>query len=687
MSAGDTETSGPSGPVPDAVMKRAAALRVELAEHNHRYYVQGRPSIADAEWDGLFRELQRLEDAHPGLVTPDSPTQRVGAPVSGVQKVRHSQPMLSLQNAFDADELREWEVSLRGHLKTASLDATFSAEPKLDGVSVEVIYEHGVLVQASTRGDGVVGEDITHNVRAIRTVPLRLRGDAPPARLEARGEAVMTRADFERLNTALLARGEEPYANPRNLTSGTLKQLDPALSKERPLRVIFYGIGQAEGLTVGTQRGLLEALEALGLKTGLDLATFGDIEEMAAAYDALSARRADLPFDIDGMVVKVDDLALRERLGFRSRSPRWAVALKFPAQQATTVVREITIQVGRLGTLTPVANLEPVFVGGVTVSRATLHNKDYIEKLDVRAGDTVFVERAGDVIPKVVSVVLEKRVGDPPRFDAWDRCPICHSETVREGGDAVAIRCPNPDCPARVAARLEHFVSRGALDIDGCGPKRLAQFAEHGLVRTIPDLFRLRREDLLALDRMGERSADNLLAGIDLARARPLSRLLFGLGIPHVGETVAEMLATHFGSLEQLMAAAPEEIEAVKGLGEEVAASVGAWFRDPAHRALIRELTELGIRPTAPEPKVAAIGGYFTGKSVLFTGTLERQTRTEAEAKVKRQGGRILSSVSKKLDCLVVGAKPGSKLKKAEALGIEVLDETAFCERLDEAAG
>ncbi len=661
---------------------RIESLRREIGEHNHRYYVLSRPTISDAEYDRLLAELERLEAKHPELVDPESPTQRVGAPVTSVAKVEHSEPMLSLQNAFDEDDVREWEKSLENFLKVESLGSDLVGEPKLDGVSVEVIYRDGVLVQASTRGDGWVGEEITHNVRTIPSVPLKLRAAKPPPYLELRGEAVMKKAVFARLNAELLEAGEEPYANPRNLTSGTLKQLDPALSSTRPLDVYFYGIGRVVGITPRTQRELLATLTDLGLHTNLELVRFGDLDAMVAAYHELLRSRNDLEVEIDGMVIKVDDFALRERLGTRSRSPRWAVAVKFPAQQATTRVRAIRVQVGRLGTLTPVADLEPVEVSGVTVSHATLHNEDQIRRLDVREGDTVFIERAGDVIPKVVAVVKENRSGNEVPFSMPKTCPECGTTVTREEG-GVYVRCPNRKCPARLFSRLQHFVSRGALDIDGLGPKLIEQLIARDLVRDEADIYRLERDQLIVLERMGEKSVDNLLTAIDVARTPPLPRLLFAFGIPHVGEHVAEVIADHFGTVDALAEATVEEMESVKGIGPEVAASLSAWFDDDENRRLIGELKELGLAPRRAARGAAASGdGPFSGRTVLFTGTLQGMTRAEAEAKVKALGGRVLKAVSPGLQILVVGEKPGSKLKKARDLGIEVLTEAEFLERL-----
>ena len=662
---------------------QVSRLREELRSHNHRYYVLSRPTISDAEYDRLLRELERLEAEQPELRTPDSPTQRVGAPVSSIDKVEHGEPMLSLQNAFNDEEVREWEESLRNYLKLERLETEFSAEPKLDGVSVEVVYREGLLVEASTRGDGRIGEEITHNVRAIRSVPLRLLGERPPSLLEVRGEAVMSKADFQRLNRDLLERGEEAFANPRNLTSGTLKQLNPALSQERPLAVYFYGVGRVEGLSYSSQRELMEKLSDLGLPTQRQATTYGDLDAMLSAYQELLSGRNDLEVEIDGMVIKVDDMALRQRLGTRSRSPRWAVAVKFPAQQATTRINEIVVQVGRLGTLTPVAELEPVEVGGVTVRRATLHNESQIQRLDARAGDTVFIERAGDVIPKVVSVVKEKRTGTEQPFVMPTACPVCGASVERDE-DAVAVRCSNRGCPARLTGQVEHFVSRGGLDIEGIGPKLIAQLVESGLLGSVADLYRLTTEQLLGLERMGEKSAANLLAAIRQARKPLLPRILFAFGIPHVGEHVAEILANNLRSLGDLAAAGVQEMETIKGIGPEVAASVLAWFADPANRAVLAELESLGVHPVQMEERAGEEEGPFSGKSVLFTGTLQSRTRAEAEALVRRQGGRILKSVSKNLDLLVVGEKPGSKLKKATGLGISVLTEAEFLQEIGE---
>ncbi|MBL8765873.1 MAG: NAD-dependent DNA ligase LigA [Planctomycetes bacterium] len=668
---------------------RIAKLRQAIDDANHRYYVLSRPTVSDAQWDTWMRELQQLEADHPELVTPESPTQRVGAPVVGLKKVVRDVPMLSLENAFDEDEIRAWGEQLTNFLGDAASGLVFSAEPKFDGVSLEVTYEDGLLTRASTRGDGITGEDVTHNAKTIRGLPLKLakpHGRSWPKLLEVRGEVLIAKQEFRQLNQELLDAGDEPFANPRNLTSGTLKQLDPKQAKRRPMRMFCYGLGRADGLDVTTQRELLDRFVELGLPTPAGMTTFGDLDAMLAAYRELHAKRDTLPFEIDGMVIKVDTFALRERLGTRSRSPRWALACKFPAQQATTTVEDILIQVGRTGTLTPVAALAPVQVGGVTVSRATLHNADQIAKLDVRKGDTVFIERAGDVIPRVVSVVKEKRPHGTHPFRMPERCPTCGTAVVK-AEDEVAVRCPNVGCPDRVLRQVELFVSRGGADIDGFGPKLVQQLVERGLVKDLADIYRLTVDDVTELDRMGDKSAAKLIAGIDAARTVPLSRFLFGLGIVHVGETVAEALAERFESLAALRAATQDDLMAEKGIGEEVARSVASWFAEPKNRELLDRMEAHGVRTTTIAKKPARTTGPFANKTVLFTGTLTGQTRQEAEEKVKERGGRILKAVSKNLDLLVVGEDAGSKLKKAQELGIRVVDEAEFLQMLKASDG
>lgn len=664
-----------------SIAARVRELRHAIDEANHRYYVLSRPTISDAQWDVLMRELQRLEAEHPELVTADSPTQRVGAPVVGLKKVVREVPMLSLENAFDEDEIRAWGDQLRNFLGDAATELVFSAEPKFDGVSLEVTYEDGMLTRASTRGDGITGEDVTHNAKTIRALPLKLHGAKLPRLLEVRGEAIIAKEEFRQLNQELVDAGEEPFANPRNLTSGTLKQLDPKQAKRRPMRMFCYGLGQAEGFDVASQRELLERFVAFGLPTPSGMTTFGDLDAVLGAYRDLHQRRNALPFEIDGMVIKVDTFALRERLGFRARSPRWALACKFPAQQATTTVEDILIQVGRTGTLTPVAALTPVQVGGVTVSRATLHNADQIAKLDVRKGDTVFIERAGDVIPRVVSVVKEKRPHGTHPFVMPTQCPTCGTPVVK-ADEEVAVRCPNVSCPDRVLRQVELFVSRGGANIEGLGPKLVQQLVERGLVKDLADIYRLRVEDVLDLERMGEKSAAKLIAGIDAARSVPLARFLFGLGIVHVGETVAEALAERFESLTALRAASVDDLMAEKGIGEEVARSVASWFAEPKNLELLDRMEESGVRTTVVPRKPARSSGPFANKTVLFTGTLTSRTRQEAEEQVKERGGRILKAVSKNLDLLVVGDDAGSKLKKAQELGLRIVDEAEFLSML-----
>lgn len=666
-----------------AVSERIEVLRSKIREANHRYYVLSRPTLSDAEWDALFAELKALEEEHPEQITADSPTQRVGAPVTAAEKVEHREPMLSLENAFGEDDLREWHESMRVASKADTLGSLLVAEPKIDGVSIEVVYENGVFAQASTRGDGWVGEDVSHNVKTIESLPLKLRTQTPPRRLELRGEVYMTKAAFAQLNAAMLARGEETFANPRNLASGTLKQQDPSLTRKRPLEVLFYGIGRCEGFAPKSQDELLEGLKAMGLRTNRDFARIGDLDAMIAAYRHYLAERSNFEFEIDGMVVKVDDFALRDRLGLRSRSPRWAVAVKFPAMSGRTRVKDIVIQIGRLGTLTPVANLEPVEIGGVTVTRATLHNEDQIKKLDVRIGDWVFVERAGDVIPKVSAVVKELREGDLEPFAMPTVCPECSSPVERDV-DQAATRCVNPRCPARVRGSLLHFVSRGALDLDGVGEKLMGQLVSRGLVTRPSDLWTISREQLLELERMGEKSADKFRKNLEAAREPDLARFLFGLGIQDVGEVVAELLAEHFPSLDALGAADEEALTQVKGIGPEVAKSIVSWFALPQNQELLAHFAEVGVMPRHVKKRSVAADGAFSGKTFLFTGTLESMARSEAEEKVVAKGGKILKSVSKNLDFLVVGSEPGSKLKKAGAAGVKILSESEFVAALRE---
>jgi DNA ligase (NAD+) len=666
---------------PDATQdsERAAQLRREIAHHDWRYHVLDRPEIADVEYDRLVRELQAIEARRPELVTPDSPTQRVsGQPREGFATVAHDPPLLSLDNSFDEAGLREWHARLLSHLGVEALPGDLVAEPKLDGLSCKLVFEGGRLVVGATRGSGSEGEDVTANVRTIRSIPLALRGEAP-RRLDVRGEVVIRRDDFERFNAELRDRGEETYANPRNLAAGTLRQLDARETAARPLDFFAYALGRVEGgppLTSHSQA--LEWLESLGLKTPRPFSVRGGLDVVLARYQELEATRDAFPIELDGVVVKVDDFALQARLGFRSKSPRWAQAFKFAARQATTRIQDITIQVGRNGTLTPVARLEPVALAGVTITHATLHNQDEIARLGVKIGDAVLIQRAGDVIPKVVQVVASRRTGAERDFAFPTACPACGTPVVKEA-DFVALRCPNERCPARVKRRLEHFVGRAAMDVEGLGEKLIEQLVDGGLVKSPADLYGLTREILVDLERMGEKSAAHVLANLEASRTRPLASFLFALGVPEIGEAAAEAIANQFGTLEALRAVTVESVQSIHGIGPRAAESLVGFLQGEAGRTLLDELARRGV---APRP-AARGSGRLEGKTFLFTGTLSKLTRAEAEARVKAQGGSLLSGVSARLSYLVVGDKPGSKRKKAQELNVAVLDEAQFLELLE----
>ena len=666
---------------------RVAELIDEIRRHDHLYFVAAAPVISDAEYDALVRELTGLEREHPELLRPDSPTQRVGgAPVASLTPAEHRRPMLSLANTYDRAEVDAWVESIGSFLGVEGRELVFACEPKLDGLALEVIYERGRLARAITRGDGRVGDDVTHTVRTIRNLPQALRaagrGGGEPTLLEVRGEAIMRRATFERVNRERVEAGEEAFINPRNLASGTLKLLDPAVAASRPLDFMGYGLGEAEGFAAAGHHEAMERLAELGLPTAGALALRGTLEEVLAHHDALLAGRDTLPFEVDGTVIKVDAFALQERLGERSKSPRWAIAYKFPARQGTSVVLDIHVQVGRTGALTPVALIAPVHVAGVTIESVTLHNKDEIARLGVKVGDRVLIERAGDVIPKIVAVT-QAGPGEPWRLP--ERCPVCGTPVQPVEGE-VALRCPNSRCPGVLARRIEHFVSRLAMDIEGLGEKLIAQLVDGGHVRELADLYRLDSSTLLDLERMGETSARKLLARIEASRARPLPRLLYALGIRHVGETAAEVLAAHWPSLAALRAASEDELQQVADIGPAVAASVRRFLDDPDEAANLDHLLERGVSPAPPSP-AAAGGGPLAGQTFLFTGTLSQLGRREAQERVKALGAKLLSAVSANLSVLVVGEKPGSKLKKAQELGVRVLSEAEFVALLAEHGG
>ena len=656
--------------------QRIPALVREILHHDHRYYVLDEPEISDAQYDALLRELQELEAAHPELASPNSPTRRVGgAPAERFEKVTHRLPMLSLSNVFSAEEFREFNERVRKLLCVESVQ--YHCEPKMDGLAVELTWERGQLVRGATRGDGTVGEDVTANLRTLRGLPLELLpapGVAVPEFLQARGEVFIRKEDFRRLNERRLAAGEPAFVNPRNAAAGALRQLDPRVTAQRPLSIMFYETGDVSGRSFSAHHEKLAYLASLGLPVNPENRLADGAAEAEAIETTLLARRHALPYEIDGLVVKVDLEDHRKRLGAVSKSPRWAVAWKFPAEEMETTVRNIEVQVGRTGALTPVAWLEPVYVGGVTVSRATLHNEDELRRKDVRVGDHVFVRRAGDVIPEIVKVVQSRRTGAEQPFTFPAACPVCGTAVVKDA-DGPILRCPNRACPARLQERLRHFASRTGMDVEGMGDKLCAQLVESGLVQGFPDLYRLSREQLLTLERMGELSASGLLEGIERSKQTTLRRFLFALGIRHVGEATAKALAEHFRDIRKMYDAPLDEYSRVRDVGPTMAEELRAWFEDASHRGSVEELLALGISPAPPEESSS---GTFSGKTVVLTGTLTRFTREQAREEVERRGGKVSGSVSRKTDFVVAGEEAGSKLEKARSLGVRVLDEAAF---------
>lgn len=660
--------------------ERAEELRREIEYHNYRYYVLDRPVVSDAEYDRLLRELEDLEERHPDLVTPDSPTQRVGGkPRAGFGEVRHGIPMLSLDNALTEAEALEFDRRVRERLGVEKVE--YVAEPKLDGLSVSIRYENGILVRAGTRGDGMVGEDVTANIRTIKTIPLRLQGQGWPALLEVRGEVVIRIRDFERLNEERLANGEPVFANPRNAAAGSLRQLNPRITARRPLTFFPWGLGETSGAVAQRHSDIMARLRAWGFRINEDVHLEHGIESCLEFYRQIGERRAQLPYEIDGIVYKVNDLAARERLGFTARAPRWAVAHKFPAHEETTVVEDIIPSVGRTGVITPVAALRPVRVGGVIVSRATLHNQDELSRKDVRIGDTVIVRRAGDVIPEVVGVIPEKRPAGTHPWHMPNRCPVCDSEVVRLANEAAHRCIGGLYCPAQRVGEILHFASRHAMDINGLGDKLVRQLVDTGLVRTVKDLYHLKKEELSGLDRMGEKSALNLVNAIQKSKSTTLPRFLYALGISQVGEVTAKQLARHFHDLAPVMQASEEELMKIQDVGPVVAKSIHHFFRQPHNREVIEGLVEAGVH-WPRETAVAARG--LSGKTFVLTGTLEGMTREEAKARIEALGGKVSGSVSRNTDYVVAGADPGSKLRKARELAVATLDEQAFLRLLED---
>jgi DNA ligase (NAD+) len=659
--------------------KRAAELRQQIDRHNHLYYVEARPEITDRDFDRLLEELRTIESKHSELVTPDSPTQRVGgAPIEGFRTVTHREPMLSIDNTYNPDQLREWDRTTRKLLGGEAV--TYVVELKIDGVACSLTYENGQLTVAATRGDGDRGDDVTHNIRTINEVPLRLQSDDPPLLLEARGEVYMTRAELVRINRERTAADEEPYANPRNLAAGSLKMLDPKESARRRLRLFTYALGATEGVTVKSHVESLELLKRLGFPINPHIEVCPDIEAVIAYCQTWTEKRHDLAYETDGMVIKVDDFAQRRRLGSTSKFPRWTRAYKFAAEQAVTKLAMIEVQVGRTGKLTPVAHFDPpVRLAGTTVSRATLHNADEIARKDIRVGDTVVVEKAGEIIPQVVRVEKDVRTGNEDVFHFPKHCPVCGSPTKREEGSPfVYCSAPRDKCQGQVKRQLLQFARREAMDIEGFGKALVEQVVDGGLVESLPDIYRLTKEQLLDLERMGEKSAQNLIDGIELSKSRGLSRLLSGLGIPMVADSMADELAQAFGNVDDLMNASEERLSQVEGVGPERARRIHEYFQSENGRQLIAEFRELGLRLTEEKRAAPAGAADLTGKTVVVTGSLQHYQREEIEALIRQFGGKPSGSVSKKTDFVVAGEKAGSKLDKAKQLGVRVLTEAEF---------
>lgn len=660
------------------VKKQLQQLRDTLNQHNYRYYALDDPTVPDAEYDRLMQQLRQLEADHPELVTSDSPTQRVGAePLSGFEQVSHEIPMLSLDNAFDAEDMRDFDRRIRERLKTSDA-VTYACEPKLDGIAVSVLYRNGVLERGATRGDGAVGEDITHNVRTIPSIPLKLMGSDWPEVLEVRGEVYMPKAGFNALNEKAQAAGEKLFVNPRNAAAGSLRQLDARLTAKRPLEMCCYSVGLVEGGAVAdSHHEILQQLNRWGLRINSEMALARGIDECLSYYDKLLRKRDDLAYDIDGIVFKVDDIALQKRLGFVARAPRWAIAHKFPAQEEMTQLEGVDFQVGRTGAVTPVARLTPVFVGGVTVSNATLHNRDEIERLGVQVGDTVIIRRAGDVIPQVVRVVSEKRPKTARPIVFPDHCPICDSPLERLEGEAVTRCTGGLVCGAQQKEAIKHFASRKAMDIDGLGDKLVEQLVDLGLIRGAADLYRLDATTLAGLERMGDKSAQNLVAALEKSKQTTLPKLLFALGVREVGEATAANLATHFGSLDALQQADVESLLEVDDVGPVVAQHVYDFFANDHSRELLADLQAVGVNWPSVQQK-SADELPLLGKTYVVTGTLEAMGRSEAKERLQALGAKVAGSVSNKTDCVVAGPGAGSKLSKAQSLGIEVIDEQAF---------
>jgi DNA ligase (NAD+) len=657
-----------------SIIQRVKELRQSLHQHNYRYYVLDDPEISDAEYDRMMQELMKLEADFPDLMSQDSPTLRVGAlPLDKFETIEHSIPMLSLENGFNDQDILEFDRRIKRNLNIDN-NIVYTAEPKLDGVAVELVYENGRLITASTRGDGYYGELITSNIRTIRSVPLRLHNEEEktiPSLLEVRGEVFIAKEAFKSLNNERLDENLPPFANPRNAAAGSLRQLDSKITAKRPLEIFVYGVGRVAELVLESHSDTLNALHKLGFRINPHIRPKITINEVIDCYKELSELRDLLPYDIDGMVVKVDNLDLQRRLGTTSRSPRWAIAYKFKAIQETTRIADIEVQVGRTGTLTPVAHLVPVKIGGVTVSRATLHNEDEIRRKDIKIGDTVLVQRAGDVIPEVVKVITSKRTGEEKTFNMPDSCPVCDSSVIRSENEA-ALRCINSSCPAQVKERIKHFASKGAFDIDGLGEKLIDQLVDKELLFSYADIFRLKEDMLKNLDRMGSKSAGNIVRAIEDSKRITLHHFIYALGIRHVGEHVAGILANALKSFDKLRCAKSDELVAIDGVGSVVAESIVEFFKKDENRKIVDAMISGGIQIFRNDDQK---DDQLAGKVFVLTGTLENLTRDEARRIIENAGGKVTGSVSRNTDYLVVGASPGSKLKRAQELGVDIIDE------------
>ncbi len=662
--------------VPEEVRKEVERLRELINYHNIKYYRDDNPEISDAEYDELFRRLVELEKKYPELITPDSPTQRVGAPpLEKFEKITHLTPMFSLDNAMNPDELREFDRRIKRMLGT-SRDIEYTAEPKIDGLAINLIYERGRFISGATRGDGITGEDVTQNLKTIRELPLRIMDKNPPELVEIRGEVYMKLKEFQELNKERERKGEPLFANPRNAASGSVRQLDPNITASRKLHLFVYQLGEVRGRRFKSQWEVINQLREWGFPVQDKIKLCKSIDEVVDFYQKLIEERDEkFEYEIDGLVVKVNSLELWARLGETARAPRWAIAAKFPPRQKTTKIKDIIVQVGRTGALTPVAVLEPVEVGGVIVKRATLHNQDEIDRKDIRIGDTVIVQRAGDVIPEVVKPILEKRPKNAQKFTMPEKCPVCGSKVVRPEGEAIH-RCININCPAQIKERIKHFASRNAMNIEGLGDKIVELLFERGLVKSIADLYRLKKSDLVGLPGFAEKSAQNLIDALQQSKKTTFSRFLYALGIRLVGEHTAQLLAEHFKNLGELSQAKLEDLMNIEGIGPEVARSIKDFFENKDNQKLVRELLELGI--SFEEEKKPARETPLSGKTVVLTGALDSMPREQAKVLIQRAGAKVASSVSKKTDLVIVGKDPGSKYDKAKALGIKMIGEQEF---------